>query len=337
MANHPIVVIGAGIAGLTAANELRSLGKSVFVIDKGRAVGGRVATRTWKNGLRFDHGAQFFTCRSDELSSATAEWQAAGKARIWTYGFQKNAGFQNNDGHPRFVGVGGMRAIPQQLASSLDIRLATTVQTVRRVNDEWRLTAMQGDSSETTEFITQELIVTAPLPQSLALIGSLLPDSLRESLQNIEYERCFALMVETERPVSDALAMSALQIPDGEPITFIADNCSRGTASRPGALTIHSSHKFALQNWDADPSATANLLIEAAKGLLPDTAFGEWQLHRWKFSKPINPHSEHCVRLAQLNLTLAGDAFGESRVEGAYLSGLAAAYSLTQSASLSKD
>ncbi|MFW5812000.1 MAG: FAD-dependent oxidoreductase, partial [Alkalispirochaetaceae bacterium] len=63
-----IVIIGAGIAGLAAARELTRLGRSVRLLDKGRGVGGRMATRRFAGG-RFDTGAQFFSARSRPFRS----------------------------------------------------------------------------------------------------------------------------------------------------------------------------------------------------------------------------------------------------------------------------
>ena len=61
-----IIVVGAGLSGLSAARELSSRGHDVTVFDKGRGVGGRLATRRAGSAV-FDHGAQFFTARSDEF------------------------------------------------------------------------------------------------------------------------------------------------------------------------------------------------------------------------------------------------------------------------------
>ncbi|MBD3256947.1 FAD-dependent oxidoreductase, partial [candidate division GN15 bacterium] len=38
------VVVGAGAAGLTCARRIADAGMSVLVLDKGRGVGGRMAT-----------------------------------------------------------------------------------------------------------------------------------------------------------------------------------------------------------------------------------------------------------------------------------------------------
>lgn len=62
-----VLIIGAGLAGLSAANELKRAGHNVLIIDKGRGIGGRLAGRRIGDAS-FDHGAQFFTAREDRKS-----------------------------------------------------------------------------------------------------------------------------------------------------------------------------------------------------------------------------------------------------------------------------
>ena len=54
-----VAVVGAGMAGLSAARALVDAGRSVVVFDKGRGIGGRMATRRLGAAV-FDHGAQYF-------------------------------------------------------------------------------------------------------------------------------------------------------------------------------------------------------------------------------------------------------------------------------------
>jgi phytoene dehydrogenase-like protein len=53
----PIIVVGAGVAGLVCAIELQRAGRQVVVLEAGPEVGGRVRTTT-RDGLAFDHGFQ---------------------------------------------------------------------------------------------------------------------------------------------------------------------------------------------------------------------------------------------------------------------------------------
>ena len=61
-----IIIIGSGIAGLSAANYLSSKNFNVTVLDKGKYPGGRISTRRGKDFI-FNHGAQFFTAKSNEF------------------------------------------------------------------------------------------------------------------------------------------------------------------------------------------------------------------------------------------------------------------------------
>ena len=67
------VIVGAGISGLLAANTLKQEAWTVTVLDKGRAVGGRMATRRVGEGT-FDHGAQFFTVRGERFANLVEGW-----------------------------------------------------------------------------------------------------------------------------------------------------------------------------------------------------------------------------------------------------------------------
>jgi protoporphyrinogen oxidase len=58
---HPVVIIGAGPGGLTAAHELVTRGYSPIVLEKAGLVGGIARTETYR-GFRFDIGGhRFFT------------------------------------------------------------------------------------------------------------------------------------------------------------------------------------------------------------------------------------------------------------------------------------
>jgi predicted NAD/FAD-dependent oxidoreductase len=72
-----IVIIGSGIAGLACARRLAKAGLSPIVLDKGRGIGGRVATRRVGN-LQFDHGAQFVNAHGAGFATVLAGLSAAG-------------------------------------------------------------------------------------------------------------------------------------------------------------------------------------------------------------------------------------------------------------------
>jgi oxygen-dependent protoporphyrinogen oxidase len=72
MANKSILVIGAGIAGLTAAYQLKKAGHDVLVLDQNNYVGGRMANVDWE-GFQVDIGAKFVTTADKSLTGMVDE------------------------------------------------------------------------------------------------------------------------------------------------------------------------------------------------------------------------------------------------------------------------
>ncbi len=80
--NTDVVVVGAGYAGLTAAEVLSEAGLEVTVLEARDRVGGRVHTATVADGLAIDHGGQWVGRTQHRL---TALAQRHGVATFPTY------------------------------------------------------------------------------------------------------------------------------------------------------------------------------------------------------------------------------------------------------------
>ena len=323
MANDSCVVVGAGISGLLAARELRDAGWRVTVLDKGRGVGGRMATRR-VGDARFDHGAQFFTVRENRFSGLVDAWLADNVAAEWTRGFADAEGNPNPDGHPRYRGAQGMTSIPKHLAENLDVRTGQRAVRVDRTTDGWTVACESGLSAS-----GGALLLTAPVPQSLALLGSgnhALPEGARRQLEGVAYDPCLALMalLDGDSPVP---VPGGVQI-KGEPLDWIGDNATKGIADRP-ALTIHAGPGWSRDHYEDDEwEVTRVLLALAGERLGVDLAAAttETSLARWRYSWVTSSHEEDClVASVDPPLVFCGDGFGKPKVEGAALSGLAAA------------
>jgi renalase len=320
--NRSCVVVGAGISGLLAARELAAAGWRVVVLDKGRGVGGRMATRRLENGT-FDHGAQFFTVRSDRFGKLVQEWSGEGVVEEWSRGFADAEGRQNEDGHPRYRGSRGMSSVADHLARGLDVRTGERVVDVKIRDKVWEARTEAGSQVAGTA-----LLLTAPVPQSLALFegGSALSEEAKQRLAEISYSPCLALMALMDGPTG-VPEPGGIQI-KGEPLDWIGDNQRKGISEAP-AITIHAGPEWSREYFEADDtSVAASLLAFAGEQLATDLPARvlETSLVRWRYSWVTQPHPEPCfVASGDPPLLFAGDAFGPSKVEGAALSGLAAA------------
>jgi predicted NAD/FAD-dependent oxidoreductase len=324
MANTCIIV-GAGFAGLMAAAKLQGSGINCRLLEANDQVGGRMIAWQHDDELRrratFDLGAQFFTVREARFAQFVSSWIDENIVVEWSRGFATADGSFYADGHPRYRGRPHMGAVAQYLATELDIRLNTPIKIIEMTPAGWQVTADNGD-----RYQSQALMLTPPIPEALALLeaGDVhLPAEAAKVLTGISYEPCLALCVQLagNGKVPDPGGMW----PIGEPIAWIADNFQKGVSAVPGAITIHAGSEFSRQHWQASDSEVAEQLLAAAEEWLVDRVEYLY-VHRWRYSKPLWLHPEPVLNLLDPGpIVFAGDAFAGPRVEGAALSGLAAA------------
>lgn len=300
-----VVVVGAGLSGLVAARALVEGGCRVCVLDKGRGVGGRLATRR-VGDARLDHGAQFFTVRGADLAAFVEEATAAGVVQEWCRGFGEI------DGYPRHRGTDGMTGIAKHLARGLDVRTGVRV-------------------TDLAEHPADAYVLTAPIPQSLAMLSfsTRLPEpDLAERLAAFTYNATLALLVVLDRDPR-LPEPGAIQQPDHPLFTFIADNKVKGI-SDVHAVTFHVGNVASRARWsETDDELRASLLADAAPWL-GGANVTDVQLMRWRYAGPTVPWPEPCLVVQEhpQPIVLAGDAFDGPKFEGAFRSGLAAARTL---------
>ena len=309
-----IIIVGAGLSGLMAARECVARGHEVIVFDKGRGVGGRLATRRVKDAT-LDHGAQFFTVRNEEFQTHVDEWITAGVVREWCRGFSEE------DGHPRYVGASGMTSIAKHLAIGLDVRLSTLVFSLTRVENDWVVTTDDGVAR-----FADRVILTAPLPQSFSLMfggGIEMPTELR----NTDYDRTLGLLVTLDSNNHNVPSPGGMQFPD-DVFSFIGDNSAKGISDAP-ALTFHANPEWSLAHFDMTNREIHDALLEATTPWLGTAVVTSSEMKKWRFANPKKLWPEACWVDDSGTLAIAGDAFAGPRVEGAALSGLAAARTLS--------
>ncbi|MBA3615757.1 MAG: NAD(P)/FAD-dependent oxidoreductase [Rubrobacter sp.] len=317
------IIVGAGISGLLAASTLQREGWNATVLDESSGVGGRMATRRVGGG-NFDHGAQFFTVRSERFAGLVEGWLGAGVAAEWTRGFADAEGRPDEDGHPRYRGAEGMISIPNYIARGLDVRTGERIVKVDDGDTGWVVVCESG-----LRVAGNALVLTAPVPQALDLISSgsyRLPDGAMRQLEAVTYDPCLALMLLLDGPTG-VPEPGGMQI-KSEPLDWIGDNWRKGI-SEAAAVTVHAGPEWSRSHFEDDETEVIDSMISLAGdrlGIDLASAVIETSLVRWRYSWVTDPHPEPCfVASDDPPLLFCGDAFGQPKVEGASLSGLAAA------------
>ncbi len=308
--------MGAGISGLVAAREMRKAGVDVLVVDKSRGVGGRMANRRVGEAA-FDTGAQFVTARDPWFIGLVTELEGANALVLW-YHPSTSRGSSGN----RYRGLPTMTGPAKWLAQGGDVRLAVKAEAIsQETGGGWVIRADEG-----REYQAAAVILTAPVPQSLALLDSgevELNGMVREQLTRVHYDPCLALLFR----IRDDTTLGEPGVVDSssDVIDWIADNHAKSVSPVGPALTVHCSHGYSADHYD-DPDGA---IIKTVKQELPSNLLADQvvaAVKRWRYARPhVRRDSPPPQESGRPGLFFAGDAFHSPRVEGAAVSGLAAA------------
>ncbi len=311
--NHPILIIGAGIAGLAAAQRLAAANVPTIVLDKGKGVGGRMATRRVGEAV-FDHGAQFFSAKTPAFQDFVTGAVGQGIVKEW---WPSTA----DSKHPRWVGVPGMNAIPKLLAENCTVLKGKKVVKIEAIDDAW-----QVNTEDFETYLTSALLVTIPAPQALELLENSGINLSENPLRQISYHPCLALMATLDGPTS--LPVPGGLNANGAVVSWLADNLQKGISKVP-SVTIHASPEFSRKHIDGDLQAAGNLMLEVVADLIRPAHVIDWQIHRWRYSLAFELYPAPYFQAdTAAPLLFGGDGFGMGNVEGAYVSGLAMAEKL---------
>lgn len=298
-----MVVVGAGIAGVACAVQLRAAGIEVTVLERSATVGGRMAGGRL-HGRPVDLGAAYFTVGDPEFAEQVARWRSAGLARPWTseLGVFENGGHRMASGPLRWSTPAGLSSLVQELAVEVDVR---TGHPVHRVGPGPLVDGHRVDA----------VVLAMPDPQAAALLE---PDTPAAAL----------LADRAWRPVITVAAgwprrcwprLPAAFVNGHPTLALIADDGGRRGDEAP-VLVVHTTGELAAAH-AAAPEGAIVPVLDALDELLGVRVPPTWTHARWwPAAAPAAPREEP-FHLGADGIALAGDGWGSPRVETAWRSG----------------
>lgn len=316
-----VAVVGAGLSGLMCARMLHDHGLEVTLFEKSRGPGGRSATRRAEPNLRFDHGAQYFTVRHPSFARYVQTWSKQGAVAEWTGRIVEIEGSivrSKTDQPTRHVGVPGMTAMANQLAGGLTIRTETKIKQIRSDASTWQMT----DDKEQKYGSFDHLVLSLPAPQTLELLGN---HPLADEVKAVPMTPCWAVMLSFEMsvdvPWDGAFVRNSL-------LAWVARNSSKpGRDPSVDCWVLHASSDWSASHRESSRETVAKRLISelAAITSAPLPKLSHCDAHRWLYSASPALLDKQTWFSSDKKLVICGDWLAGGRIEGAFLSGVAAA------------
>lgn len=343
-----MAVVGAGLAGLACARSLADRGVEVALFDKGRSVGGRLATRRIPPHT-FDLGAQYFTVRDELFQNRVRSWLEQGVCAPWR---GRIVALDGSGDAPRpvepierFVGTPDMSALARHLAENLGVNTGQRVERIERTEGALRLRGTRAKAGTTLgpaapgALAPDDLgafgcvVLCLPANQAVALLEPVSP-RLAQEARAVAFEPCFALglLAGAEDEALRALDLDGAFVgrenePSASLLSWVARDSSKPGRPAGERWVLHASAAWSRASFDAPEEAVTQAMVAEFSRLFglgrlrPELTF----LRRWAAARAQSPLDRGALFDDVARVGLGGDWASGGRIEGAFLSGLALA------------
>lgn len=319
-----IAIIGAGLAGISAARSLASAGHAVTLFDKSRGSGGRLSSKRTDVGS-FDMGAQYFTARDHGFRQELKNWLDAGYVEEWSprvYQYDQSGLRRSTDDQQRFVGYPRMSAWSRALLEGLELISSTRIEKLQpQADGQWLL--VDDQNQEYGAF--DRVIVATPAPQAAPLLEP--ASQLAHAARQVEMLPGWTLALSFSEPLDTQV--EACFVREG-PLDWISRNSSKPGREQADTWVLQSTPGWAQMNLETDKADVSQGLLSAFAEVLgmdlPPAQFSH--LHRWLYARPGQQCEWGALAAPELGLYACGDWCLGGRVENAWLSGQQAAKTL---------
>ena len=299
----PVLVVGAGITGISCARVLQQNNVPFRVVNKGKKIGGRVASRVVRDsgtpfdGRVFDIGASYFTVSDPVFRVEVDAMLDQGIVSEWTdsFHFADSTGVLGVKAGPmRYRAPAGIRSIVEFLATDIAVT--------------------EGDI-DSLDGIEERIALCMPIPQAQRIY----PEAT--SINPCTWEPVISVsMLFDSQHWHD---FDGIFINDDFELTWIANDGSRRGDAAP-ALVAHVQPVLSSRHL-TDPQSVIPFAVSAVQRILGFSAFPTWtSAQRWTYAKPVEGTTTADPLFHLGDVGLAGDSFSDRpRVEAGWISGAA--------------
>lgn len=298
-----VAVVGAGLAGLSAARKLARAGAVVTVFERSDGPGGRLATRRLPQG-GVDHGAQYLTAREPGFKAWAARARAEGALAAWTP--------RGKDGEDDWlVGMPGMKDLVTALIDGYTLATGRTVTAIAEIDGRFRLDFDDGTQSPGFD----RVLVAVPAPRALELLAP-----FREPFDRIAEVRmapCWTLLAAFDGPLDPGFDIKR----DSDALAWIARSASK--PGRSGEIWVAQANPvWSAAAIDEAPETIVDRLLPMlsdALGGMPAPAAVD--VKRWRHALVEKAVGETFLLSADGRVGACGDWLIAPRAECAWASG----------------
>jgi predicted NAD/FAD-dependent oxidoreductase len=340
-----IAIIGAGIAGITAARTLHQAGHHVHVFEKSRGAGGRMSTCESSFGT-FDHGTQYFTVRDPRFSLALQSvpgttdicrpWSANAVRVLDPLGHVFEAARTTQEAH--FVAKPGMNALVRHWAEPLGKAVSYNTPVTRLERGAKGLWTVHAEGQHAKGF--DHVLLAIPCTQAEVLLKASGKEAANtkwfKAMDAVDVAPCWTMMVAFPKATQPNLHIgpqwnAARSI--HHRIAWLARESSKPGRGKVERWTVQASAAWSAEHIaDNETRVKAKLLRAFAEltGIRAEPTHAD--MHRWLYAKIVTPLGVSHQYNPANGLGTCGDWHLGHRVEDAFISGLELALSVCQSA-----
>ncbi|MGB1092826.1 MAG: NAD(P)/FAD-dependent oxidoreductase, partial [Oceanobacter sp.] len=249
-----IAIIGAGIAGLSALQRLAASGHEVWVFDKSRGSGGRIASKR-VGDASWDMGAQFLVAHGTEFANQLADWERAGWIAEWpVVPWVIKSGLQepSPDDQKRYVAMPRMTSLSRCLLKpAQEFITSTRITSLKREGQHWNLESESGQRWENFD----KVVLAIPPEQASALLADapeLLPLCDQIMLP------CWTLLLSYSRRLEAPFEAAFVK---DHAISWIARNNSKPMRDDRETWVIQANHQWSREHCDAPRAEVQQKLL----------------------------------------------------------------------------